>query len=84
VFREMELMTQAGLSPLDVLRAATVGGARAMRMERDLGRIETGRLADLLILDADPTQSIANLSRVHRVVKGGHVYVPDELMRSIR
>jgi len=84
VFREMELMAQAGLTPLEVLRAATVGGARAMRMERDLGRIETGRLADLVILDADPTASVVNLARAHRVIKAGHVYSPDDLIKSIR
>jgi imidazolonepropionase-like amidohydrolase len=80
----MELMAQAGLSPLQVLRSATVNGARAMRMERELGAIQPGRLADLLILDADPTKEVANLSRAYRVVKGGRVFVPDELMRSIR
>jgi imidazolonepropionase-like amidohydrolase len=84
VFREMELMTQAGLTPLQVLRAATVNGARAMRMERELGAIEPGRLADLVILDADPTQAVVNLSRIHRVVKDGHVFVPDDLIRSLR
>jgi imidazolonepropionase-like amidohydrolase len=84
VFREMELMAQAGLTPLEVLRTATVGGARAMRMERDLGRIETGRLADLVILDADPTSSVVNLARAHRVIKAGHVYSPDDLIKSIR
>jgi len=84
VFREMELMTQAGLTPLQVLRSATVNGAKAMRMERDIGVVATGRLADLVILDADPTVSVANLSRAHRVIKAGHVYSPDELMRSIR
>ncbi|HUQ29550.1 MAG TPA: amidohydrolase family protein [Usitatibacter sp.] len=84
VFREMELMAQAGLTPLQVLRAATVNGARAMRMERDLGAVEPGKLADLVILDADPTQTVVNLSRIHRVVKGGHVFVPDDLIRSLR
>ncbi len=84
VFREMELMTQAGLTPLQVLRSATVNGARAMRMEKDLGAIAVGRFADLLILDADPTQSVANLSRIHRVVKGGHVFAPDDLIGSLR
>jgi imidazolonepropionase-like amidohydrolase len=84
VFREMELMAQAGLTPLEVLRAATVNGARAMRMERDLGDIETGKLADLVILDADPTQGVANLAKVHRVMKAGHVFNPDELMRSLK
>jgi imidazolonepropionase-like amidohydrolase len=84
VFREMELMVKAGLTPLQVLRAATVGGARAMRMERDLGAIETGKLADLLILDADPTKDTDNLTRVHSVVKGGKEFLPEELMKSIR
>jgi imidazolonepropionase-like amidohydrolase len=84
VFREMDLMTKAGLTPLQVLRSATVNGARAMRMERDLGAVATGRLADLVILDADPTQDVANLARVHRVVKGGRVYSPDDLMRSLQ
>jgi imidazolonepropionase-like amidohydrolase len=84
VFREMELMAQAGLTPLQVLRAATVGGARAMRMERDLGAIAAGRLADLVILDADPAVSVDNLARAHRVIKAGHVFAPDELMRSLR
>ena len=84
VFREMALMQQAGLTPLQVLRAATVGGARAMRMERDLGAIETGKLADLVILDADPTKDTDNLARIHSVFKGGKAFAPEELMRSIR
>jgi imidazolonepropionase-like amidohydrolase len=83
VFREMELMTQAGLTPLQVLRSATVNGARAMRLERDLGVIDGGRLADLVILDADPLARVQNLSDAWRVVKGGRVYDPQELMRSI-
>ncbi|HEX3060395.1 MAG TPA: amidohydrolase family protein, partial [Usitatibacter sp.] len=63
---------------------ATVGGARAMRMERDLGAIETGKLADLVILEADPTKDTDNLARITSVVKGGKVFSPDELMKSIR
>src|SRR6185295_16227531 len=54
VFREMEIMTKAGLTPLQVLRSATVNGAKAMGMERDRGVIAPGRLADLVILNADP------------------------------
>jgi len=84
VFREMELMEKAGLTPLQVLRAATVGGARAMRMERDLGGIEAGKLADLVILDADPTKGTGNLARIAGVVKAGKLFSPDDLMRSIR
>jgi imidazolonepropionase-like amidohydrolase len=83
VFREMELMVQAGLAPLEVLRAATVNGARAMGLERDAGTIAAGKLADLVVLDADPLASVQNLSRIHRVIKDGRVFAPDELMRSL-
>jgi imidazolonepropionase-like amidohydrolase len=83
VFREMALMTQAGLTPLQVLRSATVNGAKAMGRERDIGTLAPGKLADLVILDADPLADVQNLSRIHRVVKDGHVYDPRELMRSI-
>ncbi len=84
VFREMALMQQAGLTPLEVLRSATTYGAKAARRDRDIGAIEPGRLADLVILDDDPTVDVENLSHTHRVVKDGHVFEPEALMRSIR
>jgi len=83
VFREMALMAEAGLTPLQVLRSATVNGARAMRMEDDIGRIVPGRLADLVILDADPLADVANLARVREVVKDGKFYLPEVLVRPI-
>ena len=52
-------------------------------MERGIGTLGPGRLADLVILDADPLADVKNLSRIHRVIKDGKVFVPDELMRSI-
>ena len=84
VFREMASMHDAGLTPLEVLRAATIGGARAARMENEIGRIAPGRLADLVVLDGDPTADVDNLSRIVRVVKDGRVYDPDALIKSIR
>lgn len=83
VFREMALMAEAGLTPLQVLRSATVNGARAMRMEDEIGRIVPGRLADLVILDADPLADVANLARVHEVVKDGKFFSPEVLVRPI-
>jgi imidazolonepropionase-like amidohydrolase len=83
VFREMGLMADAGLTPLQVLRSATVNGARALGRERDVGVIERGRLADLVILDGDPLANVQNLSTAYRVVKDGRVYDPRELLRSI-
>jgi imidazolonepropionase-like amidohydrolase len=83
VFREMEIMIQAGLTPLQILRSATSNGAKTMGMERAIGTLAPGKLADLVILDADPLADVANLSRIHRVIKDGRMFVPDGLMRSI-
>jgi len=76
VFREMEIMTQAGLSPLQVLRSATSNGAKATGMERDIGTLAAGKLADLVILDADPLADVMNLSKIHRVIKDGKAFAP--------
>lgn len=84
VFREMELMVQAGLTPQQVLLSATGNGAKTMGMENELGRIEAGKLADLVVLDADPLADVNNLGKIHRVIKDGVVYNPTELIRSIR
>jgi imidazolonepropionase-like amidohydrolase len=76
-------MTHAGLTPLEVLRSATVKGARAFGREDDLGVVAPGRLADLVILDGNPVASVRNLSTAWRVMKDGRLYDPYELMRSI-
>jgi imidazolonepropionase-like amidohydrolase len=55
-----------------------------MNIHDRIGAIVPGALADLVILDADPLAGIENLSSVHRVVKDGEVFDPDELMRSVR
>src|SRR5438477_6332682 len=81
VFREMALMAQSGLTTLEVLRSATTYGARAMG--RDVGALAPGKLADVLILDADPLADLQNLSRIHSVIKDGKLYSPQELIRSI-
>jgi imidazolonepropionase-like amidohydrolase len=83
VFREMEIMTRAGLSPLQVLRSATSNGAKAMGMEREIGTLSAGKFADLVILDADQLADVMNLSKIHRVIKDGELFAPAELMRSI-
>jgi imidazolonepropionase-like amidohydrolase len=54
-----------------------------MGMQKELGTIEAGKLADLLILDADPRADVANLERIDRVMKDGRIFVPAELVRSI-
>jgi imidazolonepropionase-like amidohydrolase len=71
VYAEMEAMQAAGLAPMAVLVSATRGGSRAIGREADLGTVEAGKLADLVVLGADPTADIANARKVRAVVRGG-------------
>jgi imidazolonepropionase-like amidohydrolase len=73
VYAEMEAMQRAGLPARDVLVAATRGSAAAMGREKELGTVEKGKLADLLVVAADPAADIANLRRLRYVVRGGVV-----------
>jgi len=83
VFREMAMMHDAGMTPLEILRSATVNGAKAMGRE-DLGTIAKGKRADMVLLDADPLADVGNLSHAERVIKAGVVYDPKVLIDSIR
>lgn len=78
VYHEMEAMAEAGLTPMQVLTASTRNAARAMGRE-DIGTLEPGRLADLVVLDADPLASVANLRRVRLVARGGEIWTREEL-----
>jgi imidazolonepropionase-like amidohydrolase len=77
---ELELLAQAGLPPLAVLRTATSTAAEAIGVEKDLGAIEPGKRADLLVLDADPLKNISNTRHIYRVVQAGRVYDPQVLL----
>ena len=73
VHLELEELVAAGLTPLEAIRAATAVSARIVGAERDLGTIEPGKLADLILLDADPTADIRNTRRIRSVIQGGSV-----------
>jgi imidazolonepropionase-like amidohydrolase len=73
VYAEMEAMQAAGLTPHEVLVTATAGGALAMGREAEIGTVEAGKVADLLILAADPTADVRNLRRLTHVVRGGEL-----------
>lgn len=72
--RELEMMVEYGMAPLDVLRSATSVSARVLHLEDRLGAIRPGLLADLLAVDGDPTQDIHALRKVRLVMKSGRVY----------
>lgn len=81
---EIELFEKAGIPPMDALRAATITAAEALHARQDLGTIEPGKFADMVIVDADPLLDITNTRRVYRVVKGGEIYDPKELIAGIQ
>jgi len=72
--REFELMAEAGLTPMQIIVDATRNAARVFSPNPQVGTIESGKLADLVILDADPLADIGNARRIDKVVKGGHVF----------
>jgi imidazolonepropionase-like amidohydrolase len=71
--REMELLAAAGIAPAAIIRIATLNAAMFLGREKDLGSIERGKLADAVLLDADPTQDIENAKRIALVVKDGAI-----------
>ena len=73
VHRELELLVDGGIPPLDAIGIATRNGALFLGKERDLGTIEEGKLADLVILDANPAEDIDNVKKIHAVIKAGAV-----------
>jgi imidazolonepropionase-like amidohydrolase len=69
--REMELLVEAGLTPLQAIQAGTLENAKFFRVENRLGSIEPGKQADLVLVEGDPSQEIAHMRRVKRVMIDG-------------
>ena len=84
---EMWSFVRGGWSPIQALRAGTIMPATSLGYAKDLGSLEVGKLADLVVLDADPTIDIRNSDKVHRVMLGGRLYDPltmDEVVTGTR
>lgn len=79
VHREMELLSSAGIPNLDVLRIATMNGAIWLGKAAEFGSIEEGKLADLVLLNADPVQDINNTKTIEMVIKNGQIIRRDRL-----
>lgn len=70
--REMELLVRAGLTPMEVIRAATVNGAKFLGIEKRYGTIAAGKAADFIVLDADPLSNIINTRKISAVWMNGN------------
>jgi imidazolonepropionase-like amidohydrolase/Tol biopolymer transport system component len=74
---EMWMLNQGGMSPMEAMRAATLNGAKALGLDKDVGSLEPGKLADLIVLDANPLENIRNTTSIRYVVANGRVYDTD-------
>lgn len=81
---ELENYQDAGLSPLEVLRTATINNAKALNADKDLGSVEVGKLADLVVVDANPLDDIRNARKTRLVIKNGEVYSLQELIDGMK
>ncbi len=71
---EMWMMAQGGMSPLRVLNAATLSGAKYLGLDKDIGSLEPGKLADILVLDANPLDNIRNTTSIKYTIANGRVF----------
>ena len=71
---ELWMLAQGGMSPLQAIRAATINGASYLGMEKEIGSLEVGKLADLLVMDANPLEDIRNSEKIKYVMINGRLY----------
>ncbi|HJW94278.1 MAG TPA: amidohydrolase family protein [Thermoanaerobaculia bacterium] len=81
--RELELYVKAGIPAPEVLRIATLGAATVMHRDDRAGSVEKGKLADLILVDGDPTTNISDIRKITTVIKDGLVFDVAELDREI-
>jgi len=81
--REIELLVEAGLTPAQALQVATWNGALYSRTLDDRGSIQAGKLADLVLVDGDPTRNVADIRKAALVIKGDVAYVPAEVYEAV-
>jgi len=79
---EINLLVQSGFTPLGALRSSTLWAAEAIGIDDDLGTIAAGKLADLVILDADPVENISNTVAVSSRIKNGVLYAVEDLLKA--
>ncbi|HEV2122997.1 MAG TPA: amidohydrolase family protein [Chloroflexota bacterium] len=81
--RELELWAEAGISNLDILYAATLGSASVNNHDKELGSVEAGKLADLVLVDGDPSKAISDIRKTRLVIKDGVIFKPPALYAQV-
>jgi hypothetical protein len=82
--RGVELLVEAGLTPVEAIQVATLNGATFLGRERDVGSVEVGKEADLFLVRGDPSTRISDLRQVELVWKDGVAFDPTRLLESVR
>ena len=81
--RELEIYNQAGIAAPEVLRMATLTAAQVMKRDNELGSIAPGKLADMILVNGDPSTNISDIRKIDTVIKGGAVMYPKELYPAV-
>lgn len=82
--REIELLVEAGFTPVEAVRVATLNGALYLQREKDIGSVETNKNADLFVVTGDPTKNINDIENVELVFKDGVAFDSKKLFESVR
>jgi imidazolonepropionase-like amidohydrolase len=82
--REVELLVEAGFTPAQAIQVATINGAKLLGIDRDVGTLETGKAADLVVVAGNPLQAIADIRKIETVFKDGVGYDSGRLLDSVK
>jgi Amidohydrolase family len=82
--REVELLVEAGFTPVQAIQIGTENGARFLKQERDIGTVAAGKRADLVLVHGDPNTHIEDIENVVAVFKDGVGYDPQRLISAVR
>lgn len=83
-WRAIELLVEAGLTPLEALQVATSNGAKLLKIDAQTGSVETGKAADLIVVNGDPSKDISDLRKVEIVFKDGTGYDSPKILESVK
>ena len=77
--KELEEMVHNGLTPIEALRTSTYNGSKFLKKNADYGSISKGKIADIIVLDANPITNITNTKKIHSLIKTGKQYTKEQL-----